>query len=165
MAAPGCTWLHARIKAGARAAPANPPALAAAAAAAAAAAGRSGCDAEELGSRGRIRSGRAIAGPLIHRPATPGAPEGAADSPISRCCSPFCCFVHRGYDPLSCPASSSALAAPLPQLSTMPPTTRRARRQLLMGAIAPGATFTGQPDTSSGCGTGSNRYVHSGEPS
>ena len=26
-----------------------------------------------------------------------------------------------------------------------------------IGAIAPGTTFTGQPDTSSGCGTGSNR--------
>ena len=41
----------------------------------------------------------------------------------------------------------------------------RQQRVQWVGAIAPGATFTGQPDTSSGCGTGSNRYVHSGQPS
>ena len=61
-----------------RAAPPDPPAIVAAAAAAAAA-GRSGCDAEGLGSRGRIRSGRALTGPLIRLPATSAAlPEGAA---------------------------------------------------------------------------------------
>ena len=55
-----------------RAAPPDPPAIVAAVAAAVAA-GRSGCDAEELGSRGRIRSGRALTGPLIRPPAKAGA--------------------------------------------------------------------------------------------